>query len=340
MVPNKVTVNTICFFGSASKTSFCPHRNENSAYTPLASLLDGLLQLVPDLTKERMQCSAVSDMKFPAIFVNHGGGPMPLLGKQPDIVQHMKDVRSKWLPNDANPSAIVVFSAHWESDPIKITSAPNPPMLYDYYGFPPETYQYQYNAPGSPALAERIHGLLDAADIPNELDPDRGFDHGVFIPLMLMYPEATIPVVAVSLHSSLSAATHIAIGQALAPLRDTDSVLLLGSGYTFHNMQAFFHPSDTTYKASKAFNAWLKETLLSNNNNNNTNKETTPVMEALAKWESAPGARICHPREEHLLPLLMTAAAGSSSGSDAKATLIFETTAGNGNHAISSYRFD
>lgn len=248
---------------------------------------------------------------------------MPLMGKQPELVEHMKEVRERWLP-EQKPDAIVVFSAHWESDPIKIIASEKPSMLYDYAGFPRVTYEYEYPAPGHPQLAQKIHELFKTEDLESELDKRRGFDHGVFIPLMIMFPEADIPVVAVSLHASLSAEVNIRIGQALAPLRD-DNVLFLGSGYTFHNMDSFFHPSDRTHKVSVDFNDWLKETMAKSDR-----------LEKLKKWELAPGARMCHPREEHLLPLLITAAAA---GPNATAKLIFETKADIGNHAISSYMF-
>ena len=264
-------------------------------------------------------------MKYPTLFVNHGGGPLPLLGRQPELVKHMKETVQKWLPS-TKPSAIVVLSAHWESNPIKITSSPNPEMYYDYYGFPPETYEYKYPAPGNPDLANRIHKLLSQQGIASQLDPKRGFDHGVFIPLMLMYPEADIAVVAVSLDASLSAERNIAVGAALEPLRE-ENVLILGSGYTFHNMHAFFNPSNQTYKHSRQFNTWLQETLSSS-------RPVGQALPQLTQWEEAPGARTCHPREEHLLPLFMTAAAA---GSGAHAKLIWSDE---NEHAISSFMFE
>jgi len=271
-------------------------------------------------------------MKFPCIFVNHGGGPLPLLGRQPALAQHMKEVRTNFLPK-TKPDAIVVISAHWESDPIQISSAIRPTMLYDYGGFPSESYDYQYAASGSPSLARRIQTLLSVNAIESKLNEERGFDHGVFVPLMLMYPEADIPVVAVSLHSSLAPDMHLKLGAALAPLRD-ESILILGSGYTFHNMHAFFHPSQETYEASTKFNAWLKDTLTSTVTNDTCGSSNTFAMDQLAKWEHAPGARIAHPREEHLLPLFVTAAASTEPGQ-----VIYETTAGNGEHAVTSYLF-
>lgn len=262
-------------------------------------------------------------MRFPTLFVNHGGGPMPLLGRQEKIVEHMKESVAKWLPLE-KPSCIVVFSAHWESEPVKVTSGAKPELFFDYYGFPAETYKYRYPAPGAPELAQRICKLIRARGVECELDGKRGYDHGVFVPLMVMYPEADIPVVCVSLHGSLSAKVNMEVGAALAGLRD-EGILILGSGYTFHNMEAFFHPSDATYKASQAFNDWLKEAMLSEGR-----------VEKLIAWEKAPGARVCHPREEHLLPLLMAAAAA---GETATAELIFDVAARPGDHAISAYRF-
>ena len=163
-------------------------------------------------------------------------GPLPLIGRQNSITHHLKDVVKKYLPDP--PKAIVVISAHWESDndKIKITSSEKPSILFDYYGFPPETYHYEYPARGDPDLATRIQDYMNKEGIKSEKDNARGFDHGVFVPLLLMYPQAQIPVVCVSLHRSLDPVLHMKIGKALAPLRE-EQVLILGSGYTFHNMQ-------------------------------------------------------------------------------------------------------
>lgn len=260
-------------------------------------------------------------VKFPAIFVNHGGGPLPLLGQQPLLAAHMENQVQHYFPQ--KPSGIVVISAHWEANPVKISSSPQPPMLFDYYGFPQETYNYKYPAPGSPSLANKIKELLESNGIPSELDPDRGFDHGVFVPLLLMHPKADIPVVCLSLDSSLSADKHIAMGKALAPLRD-ENILLLGSGYTFHNLPVFFHPSKSALESSHKFNDWLKQVLLGDHDK---------ALDQLAQWEQAPGARMCHPREEHLLPLFVVAAAG-----DSKNELIYDETNQN-EFAVSGYVF-
>jgi 4,5-DOPA dioxygenase extradiol len=260
-------------------------------------------------------------MKYPAVFVCHGGGPLPLLGRQPDVAQHLSEVRQKWLALESPPSAIVVFSGHWESDPIRIIASAQPPLLYDYYGFPNEAYDLKYPAPGSPTLANKIHTLLSKANIPSVLDTQRGNDHGVFVPLMLMFPEAEIPVVEVSLHADLTPQSNLRLGEALRSLRD-ENVLLVGSGYSFHNMGALMRPSTEASLASRAFNDWLKESMLGD-------ARTTKLL----GWESAPSARACHPREEHLAPLFCVVGAV---GDDAKAELIFDPP---GKIAVSSYMF-
>jgi 4,5-DOPA dioxygenase extradiol len=276
-------------------------------------------------------CFQFMKMRFPAIFVNHGGGPLPLMGKQDHLANHMRSAVDL-LPS--KPKAIVVLSAHWEANPIQISNymAQNPvPLLYDYGGFPSETYQYQYPAVGNAELSHRIQGLLEKAGIPSKLESSRGFDHGVFVPLMLMYPKADIPVVAVSLSSSLDAATNMAIGRALAPLRENEEVLLLGSGYTFHNMSAIFHPTNQSRQASQDFNSWLEETLVS------SSMTPSERYEKLLNWSKAPGARICHPREEHLLPLFMLA----SSNNCEQAQVIYsnENIVGS-DHRVTGYLFN
>lgn len=200
-------------------------------------------------------------------------------------------------------------------------------MLFDYHGFPKESYEYNYPATGDAKLASQIKEELQKQGLKSELDDKRGYDHGVFVPLMLMYPKADIPVVCVSLHQSLKPETNIAIGKALRPFRE-DGVLILGSGYTFHNMQAFFRPSDASHKASRKFNEWLKKTILEGQ------------LESLKDWEKAPGARICHPREEHLMPLLVVAGAAMAAEEICEvAQVVYDNTADLGDHAVSSYLF-
>jgi aromatic ring-opening dioxygenase catalytic subunit (LigB family) len=239
---------------------------------------------------------------MPVLFVPHGGGPMPLLGEENhhELTSFLQSVSTD-LPR---PKAILVITAHWEEGIATISSASAPGMLYDYYGFPPETYKFKYPAAGNPELAQTIADLLDAAGIESQLDPLRDFDHGTFVPLMLMYPQADIPVVQLSLLKNLNPAAHIAIGEALAPLRE-QGVLIVGSGMSFHNMQAFFSANPTTKGRSEQFDSWLTEILIS--------AELSPAEKntRLAAWQAAPEAHFCHPREEHLLPLHVCFGAGS-----------------------------
>ena len=226
--------------------------------------------------------------------MSHGGGPRPLLGdpQHKTLVAALQTMATRL----AQPKHIVVISAHWESDPIKITGSASPPLFFDYYGFPEEAYRLQYPAPGAPLLAEKLARTLTDAGFDATLDAERGLDHGVFVPLILMYPNAHVPVLQISLSATLDAASHIALGEALAAL-DEDGILFLGSGFTFHNMRAFATDQHDIRQANHAFEDWLEATLHSENLNRDS------IKQRLIGWETAPGARLCHPREEHLLPL-------------------------------------
>lgn len=229
------------------------------------------------------------------LYIPHGGGPLPLLDESTygDLNSYLRGFRN----TIERPDAIVVVSAHWEESVISITADPNPPMLFDYSGFPPETYEYQYPAPGQPDLAQRIAGLLEISGIESQLDNDRGFDHGVFIPLMLMYPDAGIPCIQISLSDSLDAAFHIRLGKALRDLKQ-ENLLILGSGYSFHNMSVLMSKTDESIdEKNQAFEHWLAQTC-SDQTLSESERE-----QRLIDWSKAPGARYCHPREEHLLPL-------------------------------------
>jgi aromatic ring-opening dioxygenase catalytic subunit (LigB family) len=203
------------------------------------------------------------------------------------------------------PRALLVVSAHWEARVPTVMTNAKPPMLYDYYGFPEETYRIQWPAPGDPALAARVRSLLDAAGFTTAEDGERGFDHGVFVPLALAFPQAEVPTIQLSLEAKLDPARHLAIGRALAPLRDED-VLIVGSGMSYHNMRDFMAglPHEQRQTRSTAFASWLRATVLADH--------ATRDAE-LARWEAAPMARIAHPREEHLLPLMVVAGAATES---------------------------
>jgi len=243
-------------------------------------------------------------MRQPVLFLPHGGGPCCFMDPPPsdpkmwDNMAALLRAVPSHLPHP--PRAILTISGHWETPVPTVTTNQAPPLLFDYYGFPPHTYQLRYPAPGDPTLAAHVRSLLAAADIPSADDPDRGFDHGVFIPFLLAFPDATIPVVELSLQQNLSPADHIAIGQALAPLRD-DNVLIATTGLTYHNLRDFFRGGDPT--PSEQFDAWLNDAI------------TAPPparTEALKNWQSAPSARACQPRPEHLLPLMVAAGAAQN----------------------------
>jgi aromatic ring-opening dioxygenase catalytic subunit (LigB family) len=193
--------------------------------------------------------------------------------------------------------SVLMVSAHWEEPNFTVMTHPQPPLLFDYYGFPAHTYQIQYPAPGLPALAKRVTQLLESAGIPNGTDATRGMDHGNFVPMAVMFPKADMPVVQLSLKRGLDPAQHLALGRALAPLRD-EGVLIVGSGFSFHNLRMY---GPAAAVPSAQFDAWLQEAVVEG-----------PVArrsEKLNAWETAPSARLAHPREEHLIPLMVSAGA-------------------------------
>lgn len=229
------------------------------------------------------------------IYISHGGGPLPLLNG-PDH-KEMVETLQVIVKNIVKPSAIVVVSAHWEMAIATITSGGNPHLIYDYSGFPQEAYDIQYSCPGSPALADELHRTLLANGEVAAKNDQRGFDHGLFVPLKIMYPDADIPCVQLSLLHSLDAKAHLTMGRALQSL-NWENVLVIGSGFSFHNMREFFSASDSeAHQKNAVFQDWLENTV--------TNRDISEAerLERLARWEQAPHARFCHPREEHLLPL-------------------------------------
>lgn len=200
------------------------------------------------------------------------------------------------------PRSVLIVSGHWETRGLALTGAAQPPLVFDYYGFPPHTYQLRYDAPGEPALAARAAQLLGAAGFAASVDPARGLDHGVFVPLKVAFPEAGIPVVELSLDAGLDPAHHLAVGRALAPLR-AEGVLLMGAGMSFHNLRALGDPRLT--QPSAQFDAWLDAAACA---------PAAVRAEQLARWHEAPAARLAHPRPEHLLPLMVAAGASMQPG--------------------------
>lgn len=238
----------------------------------------------------------MSNRNAQILFLSHGGGPLPLLGDEGhrEMVAGLQAIAATRL---ARPRAILVISAHWETRVPTLTSGMMPALIYDYYGFPPESYSISYPCPGAPELAGAVHGALRAAGFEAQLDAARGFDHGLFVPLKIMYPDADIPCIQLSLLQSLDPADHLRMGTALAGLQH-EGVLVIGSGFSFHNLRAFFGADSPESRAqNEAFEAWLIETCT---DRGLSEDERTQRM---VNWAQAPSARYCHPREEHLLPL-------------------------------------
>jgi 4,5-DOPA dioxygenase extradiol len=241
-----------------------------------------------------MQNQDTPQSKAQIVYFSHGGGPLPILGdaSHKAMIEFMKQLPSQLR----KPDAILVISAHWEESTATLLGARNPPMFYDYYGFPEEAYAINYPAPGSPDLANRIAELLNRKGIRADIDSERGFDHGLFIPLKMMYPQADIPSLQLSLIRGLDSAAHIELGRALHGLM-SENILVIGSGFSFHNMRAFsWGGTDAPDPANDAFQNWLI----------NVCTGSMPQSEReqrLIDWQASPSARYCHPREEHLLPL-------------------------------------
>jgi aromatic ring-opening dioxygenase catalytic subunit (LigB family) len=246
-----------------------------------------------------------TDRRLPTIYIPHGGGPCFFMDSPPNA-PHLWDAMATYLRGirtavGVSPKAILVISAHWETPRPTVNTGAQPGMLFDYYGFPEHTYRLAYPAPGSPTLAARVRALLGDAGIASDEDATRGYDHGVFVPFLLMYPDADIPVVQLSLQAGLDPETHLAIGRALAPLRD-EGVLIVGSGMSYHNLREFFATDAHSMQGSEQFDAALKTA---------AEHEDPATRDAqLVAWKQMPAALACHPRAEHLLPLMVVAGAG------------------------------
>ncbi len=253
----------------------------------------------------------MSTPRLPVLFISHGGGPWPYVESlRQGYVRTERELRrlSERLP--ARPKAVLVISGHWEASEFSVATSAHPSMEYDYSGFPPHTYQIRYAAPGDPALAEQARRLIDAAGLNVVTNASRGFDHGVFVPLCLLYPQADMPIVMISIKSGYDPREHLALGRALAPLRD-QGALILGSGLTYHNMRGFYQASSAP--DAVAFTRYLDEAIAL--------EDVHERDERLLHWESAPRARNAHPREDHLMPLLVAAGAA---GRDVGAVLFVD----------------
>ncbi len=251
-------------------------------------------------------------VRQPVFFIPHGGGPCFFMDwDPPDTWDRERDFLRR-LPASLpeKPAALLVISGHWEAPAFTVLTNPSPPLLYDYQGFPPHTYQLSWPAPGNPALARRVRELLEKAGFETAEDGARGFDHGVFVPLKVAFPEAEIPTIQLSLRSDLDPQAHLEAGRALAGLRD-QGVLIIGSGNSYHNMRVLMQSlrggGGSGQPHGRAFDRWLSEAVCA--------ADPERRNELLREWEQAPGAREANPREDHLLPLHVAAgAAGDDVG--------------------------
>lgn len=258
----------------------------------------------------------------PTLYIPHGGGPCFFMDDPAGMWTGMEAFLRN-LPDilPQKPTAILIISGHWETDGFVLTGAKNPGLLFDYYGFPEHTYHLTYDAPGAPALAERAVDLLTSAGLPARVNPTRGLDHGVFVPLKVAFPDADIPVVEMSVDAGLDPAMHIAAGQALASLRG-EGILIVATGMSFHNMRGYNNASFTA--PSEQFDVWLSDSLALSG----------PERDARLKaWETAPAARLSHPDAEHLLPVMIAAGAAAGPAEKIYSERVLKT-------AISGFRFN
>ncbi|QEW18398.1 LigB family dioxygenase [Marinibacterium anthonyi] len=261
--------------------------------------------------------------RLPTYFISHGGGPWPWIPSMADELAPLASALAR-MPDDigTRPRAVLMISGHWEEAAYTIQTAARPGMLYDYRNFPPETYRITYPAPGDPALADRVAQLVDAAGLPTARDATRGYDHGAFVPMALIYPDADMPLVQLSMRHHYDPAEHFRLGQALASLRD-DGVLIVGSGLSYHNLRNF---GPRARVPSQAFDTWLSETL-----SHVPASRTAKVL----NWEQAPHARVCHAQEDHLVPLFTALGAAEND----PATRVYHQTGIFGGVTASSWKF-
>jgi aromatic ring-opening dioxygenase catalytic subunit (LigB family) len=264
--------------------------------------------------------------RLPTYFLSHGGGPWPWMkaeagGAYDQLEASLHQVRREL---GELPQAVLMISAHWEADRFLLSSAASPPMEYDYYGFPEHTYHIRYDAAGAPALAETVRTMLERGGVVSGLDGKRGFDHGTFSLMHMIYPEANVPIVQLSMRADYDPAQHIRVGELIAPLRD-QGVLIIGSGFSYHDLRGLMR--GTGEAASAAFDHWLNETLV--------RASPDARRQRLLHWSEAPAARSAHPREDHLIPLLVAVgAAGEDTG-----VRIYHQSDLMGVITASSYRF-
>ena len=249
----------------------------------------------------------MNSRRLPTLFIPHGGGPCFFMDPMPGMPADTWDKMAAYLraiPKAVGqrPKVLLIISGHWECEQATILNEDKYELLYDYYGFPDHTYSLTYPAQGSSAVALHVRELLEQSGIASKEEHGRGLDHGVFIPFKLIYPDGDIPIVQLSLLNSLDPAAHFALGRALAPLRD-EGVLIVGSGLSYHNLREFFMPVPASNTASSNFDTWLRHAVIA---------APAEREQLLNNWHQAPNARDCHPRSEHLIPLMVVAGAAYS----------------------------
>lgn len=245
--------------------------------------------------------------RLPALYLPHGGGPWHLPGGDSMDVPGYAALRA-WIGTlggfrDSGLRAILIISAHWEEPLPTVHAGAAPGLLYDYYGFPESAYRLSWPAPGEPGIAAEAAALLEAAGFTTARELERGYDHGTFVPLMIAFPGAEVPVVQLSLVEGLDPATHFRLGRALEPLRGR-GVLIVGSGMSYHNLRGFFSGGPAVARDSAAFDEWLAAAAAL--------PDPDARGEELSRWREAPAALACHPRSEHLAPLFVAAGSGGA----------------------------
>ena len=263
--------------------------------------------------------SSSATQSLPVLFISHGGGPCFYMDGEGGLMSEM-DKNSKAAaffrglrthqavaPYWSSVKSMLVISAHWEEPAFTVQESPNPPLYFDYYGFPKHTYELTWPAPGNPQLAAKVKSLLQKEGFPTGGDSKRGFDHGVFVPLKLVVPDGDVPTIQLSLHKSLDPKLHLKLGAALAPLRQ-EGVLIVCSGFATHNLQEFFSggPGAPPTKWLKNFDGWLVDTVTKASPEERVRRLSAPE-------QSAPGGtfRRAHPREEHFTPIQVAVGAAA-----------------------------
>jgi len=245
--------------------------------------------------------STENPTRLPTLYLSHGAPPLA-----DDLLwpQQLAD----WAARLPRPRAILVVSAHWEEAPLALGATRTVPLVYDFWGFPERYYRVRYPAPGAPELAAKVRALLRGPDTPVRDVPDRGLDHGAYVPLMEMYPQADIPVLQISM-PTLEPRRLLELGRRLAPLRD-EGVLIIGSGFFTHNLAALRHTGATPPSWSTEFDAWGREAL------------ERQDLDALLDFEhKAPAGRLAHPRTEHFAPLFVALGAAEDELADQRTVI-------------------